>query len=182
MNPMKTLKPLLLILILLILLFQACNDKPTATDDEADKKAIMELLEKYVDACNNEDLELFLSAWTDDAVRMEDGFYAIQGKEKIREHFKVPFTMFDINITVYGEPHIDVYGDVANGFGNYVLALTALGTESTTYFDGKFLDVYKRQPDGSWLIYIDCVTSNPKVTKETMKPDPVEEDMADPVF
>jgi ketosteroid isomerase-like protein len=179
---MKKLKSFLLLLLAIMFVFQACKNNSTATNIQADKDAIRELLAKYIDACNTEQLELFLSAWADDAIRMEDGFYAIQGKEKIREHFKVPFTMFDINIALYGEPHIDVYGDVANGFGNYVLALTALGTDSTTYFDGKFLDVYKKQPDGSWLIFIDCVTSNPQVTKETMKPDPVEEDVSDPIF
>jgi ketosteroid isomerase-like protein len=27
-------------------------------------------------------------------------------------------------------------------------------------FDGKFLTVFKRQPDGSWKIYRDCFNSN----------------------
>jgi ketosteroid isomerase-like protein len=180
---MKTIKYSLQVLSVLILMLQGCNQKPVKKDVEADKQAIRELLGKYCDACKEGDLELFLSAWEDEAIRLEDNFHPVRGKEELREHFKVPFDMFDVEVTIYGDVQIDVYGDVANGIGNYILATTFKGTDSTLYFDGKFLDIYRRQPDGSWLFYVDCVTSNPQVTKETMKPDAAgEEDLTDPKF
>ena len=180
---MKKLKSILLILSILLLMLQACDQITCNADVEADKEAIRNLLKEYCEAATSDDLERFLSAWDDDATRLEDGYYQIRGKEKLREHFKVPFELFDVEVNLYGEVQIEVYGEIAYGIGNYVLALTNEETDSTLFFDGKFLDVYKKQADGSWLFYIDCVTSNPEVTKETMKPEPSEqEDLMDPKF
>ena len=180
---MKTPKSILLVLSVMLLMLQGCNQKTGGNDAEADKQAILELMGRYCDAAGTGDLELFLSNWEDGALRMESDFHTIHGKEKLREHFKVPFDMFDVEVNLYGDVQIEVYGDFAYSTGNYILATTFKGTDSTLYFDGKYLDVFRRQPDGSWLYHIDCVTSNPQVTKETMKPDSAEEeDLTDPKF
>jgi ketosteroid isomerase-like protein len=44
--------------------------------------------------------------------------------------------------------------------GTYTLSLTPKEGGPTTHIDGKWLDILKRQTDGSWKIYIDMVNYN----------------------
>ena len=133
--------------------------------NEADIAAINVLYEKWVRGVNTGDLDLFLSVWADDATRMEPDTPAITGKEQIRAHFKAPFEQFNYDTDVYGDSEVQVSGDLAFYRGNYTLALTPKDGGPTTHFDGKWLDILKKQADGSWMVYIDSVSDNapPKV-------------------
>jgi len=130
-----------------------------------DITAINELYDQYCFGVNTGDLDLFISLWTDDAIKMDVDFPAIFGKENIRAYFKVPFEQFNINAVIYGETEVQVFDDFAFSRGTYTLSLTPKEGGPTTYIDGKWLDILKRQADGSWKIYIDCLNYNapPKV-------------------
>jgi uncharacterized protein (TIGR02246 family) len=132
---------------------------------EADIAAINALYDQYVHGANTGDLDLFISVWADDATRMEPDTPAITGKEQIRAHFKIPFEQFNIDIAVYGEGEVQVSDDLAFSRGNYTLALIPKDGGPTTKFDGKWLDILKKEADGSWKVYIDSVSYNapPKV-------------------
>jgi len=134
-------------------------------DTEADIAAINELYDQYCLGANTGDLDLFISLWTDDAIRMEPNTSAIFGKEQVRAHFKISFEQFNINVAIYGETEVQVSDDLAFSRGTYTLSLTPKEEGPTTYIDGKWLDILKRQADGSWKIYIDCINYNapPKV-------------------
>ena len=133
--------------------------------NEADIAAINALYEKWVRGLNTDDFELFISVWADDSTRMEPNSPAITGIEQVRAHFKVPFEQFNYGTDVYGDSEVQVSGDLAFYRGNYTLALTPKDGGPTTHFDGKWLDILKRQADGSWMVYIDSVSDNapPKV-------------------
>lgn len=165
---MKKSNWLLLTTILVItsaILFFAFSCKTEADSMETDITAINELYDQYCLAANTGDLDLFISLWADDATRMDPDLPAIVGKENIRAHFKVPFEQFNTNVAIYGETEVHVSGDLAFSRGTYTLSLTPKEGGPTTYIDGKWLDILKRQADGSWKIYIDCVNYNapPKV-------------------
>lgn len=132
---------------------------------EADIAKINELYDQYCYGANTGDLDLFMSLWADDAIRMEQDSPAIIGKEQIRAHFKVPFEQVKIDIATYGETETEVSGDLAFSYGNFTITYTPKEEGPKTYFDGKWLDILKRQADGSWKIYCDCITFNapPKV-------------------
>ena len=134
-------------------------------NNEADMAAINELYQKWVDGLNNDDFELFISVWADDSTRMEPDTPAITGIEHVRAHFKVPFEQFTYECGVYGDSDMQISGDLAFYRGNYTLALTPRDGGPTTQFDGKWVDILKKQPDGSWKVYIDSVSDNapPKV-------------------
>jgi uncharacterized protein (TIGR02246 family) len=130
-----------------------------------DIAAINELYDQYCLTVNTGDLDLFISLWADDAIKMDVDYPAIFGKENIRAYFKPAFELFNINCALYGETEIQVSDDWAFSRGTYTLSLTPKEEGPTTYIDGKWLDILKRQPDGSWKIYIDCLNYNapPKV-------------------
>ena len=133
--------------------------------NEADIAAINVLYEKYVRGVNTNDFELFISVWADNSTRMEPNTPAITGIEQVRAHFKIPFEQFTYDCGVYGDSDVQVSGDLAFYRGNYRMALTPKEGGPRTNFDGKWLDILKKQADGSWKIYIDSVSDNapPKV-------------------
>jgi uncharacterized protein (TIGR02246 family) len=134
-------------------------------DTEADIAAINELYDQYCIQANAGDLDNFLFLWEDNAIRMEPDNPSIIGKENINFFFEVPFEQFNTNVAIYGDTEIQVTKDMAFSRGTYTLSLTPKEGGPTTHIDGKWLDILKRQTDGSWKIYIDMVNYNapPKV-------------------
>ncbi|MFC2115153.1 YybH family protein [Bacteroidota bacterium] len=181
---MKKLKLKFPIFFLLFGILLGCAQYNKNADVEADIAAIKEVLGTYILGVNNDDLDLFISAWCDDAIRMESGYPAIIGKEIIRAHFKkIGFDNFNCNIDLYGEIEVEVSGDLAFSHANYILSITPKEGGSTTLFDGKVVDIYKRQADGSWKIYIDSPNSNPTWSNDTLSPGMLEkQNPYDPKF
>lgn len=180
---MKKYKNALLILLTSISLLLGCNQTDESANLEDDIKKIKEVAAQYRNAGTSGDLDLFMDAWTDDAIRMEDGFHAIIGKEKIREHFEPLLGRFDNKIELYGNFEIEVSGTLAYSISNYIITITPKDGGPVTKFDGKVVDVYKKQADGSWKIYIDAPSSNPKWTNESVSPEMMEkQDSLDPLL
>lgn len=134
-------------------------------DTEADISAINELYNQYCSYANAGELDNFISLWMDNGIRMEPDRPSIIGKENIRKYFEIPFELFSTNVSIYGDTEIQVNNDMAFGRGTYTLSLTPKDGGPTTTIDGKWIDILKRQADGSWKIYIDMVNYNapPKV-------------------
>jgi len=82
------------------------------------------------------------------------------GKENIQAFFAPQFELFNINVAIYGDTEVQVFGDLSYSRGTYTLSITPKQGGPTTTLDGKWLDVEKRQEDGSWKIYIDMVNFN----------------------
>ena len=171
------------VFLILLSIFFGCAQEIKETDMEADIAAIKAHYDKYFISGNANDLDLFISLWTDDAIRMEPSYHAVVGKEKIRAFFKDSFEKFEADIAPYGEIQVEVCGDMAYSRGTYVLKLTPKEGGETFVFDGKWLDILKRQDDGSWKIYIDCINKNPDLSDETFDTDlGKDQDMSDPIL
>lgn len=156
------LSKIILVITLAMLCFTlSCQEQ----DTEADIAAITALYDQYCLAANTDDLDLFISCWADDAIRLEPDQSSIFGKEDIRAFFKVLYDQFNLNIVIYGDTEIQVIKDMAFGRGTATLSLTPKEGGPTTHFDAKWLDILKRQEDGSWKIYRDMINFNgpPKV-------------------
>jgi ketosteroid isomerase-like protein len=89
----------------------------------------------------------------------------VVGKEQLRAFFEPGFEQFDYYIGDSEGLVVQVAGDWAYSHGNYTMTITPKEGGPTTYFDGKWLDVLKKQADGSWKVYCDSATDNvpPKV-------------------
>ena len=125
--------------------------------DGADIAAINALYDQYRLGANTGDLGLFISVWADDAILMEPNAPAISGKERIRAHLEIPFEQFDQDIAMHGEPEVQVYDDIAFFSGAFTVSRTPRAGGATTLIDGKWMDILKRQADGTWKIHHNCV-------------------------
>jgi len=131
--------------------------KPSVEEDIA---AINEIYNQYCIRANSGDLEKFLALWEDNAIRMDPDKPSIIGKENIRNFFVSSFELFSVKVAVYDEIEIQISGDMAYSRGTYTLSLRPNEGGPTTIIDGKWLDIDKRQTDGSWKIYIDMINYN----------------------
>ena len=133
--------------------------------NKADVAAINFLYDQWCIAADTGDLDHFMSLWADDAILMNPDTPAIFGREPIREYYGTMFEQFDIAVAIYGETEVQVSGDLAFSRGTGTLSVTPKSGGPTTLADSKWLDILKKQADGSWKVYCDCVTNNapPKV-------------------
>ena len=124
---------------------------------EADIAAINELYDQYSLGCNTGDLALFISVWADDVIRMEPDIPPILGKEQVHARFEPLFAQFDQNLTIHGETEVQVSDELGFSHGTFTVSMTPKEKGETTSLNGKWMDILKKQTDGSWKIYRDCV-------------------------
>ncbi len=164
--------PVLLILLSILL---GCAQNNKDIDVEADMAAISELSEKYFYYANTLNLDSFMTAFADNAIRAEPGLPSIIGKDNIRERFKIIWDQANFTISPYGKVIQEVCGDQAFGYTLVTLSSTPKEGGPTTHTDMKVLTVFKRQNDGSWKIYIDCYNLHPTWSRDSIPSEMLEE-------
>lgn len=154
-------------LICAVIAVPGCNQKSTEKQDDID--AINELYNRYIQSAKARDLDGFMTCWAEDGIRAEPGLPAIIGKENIRTRFdELLSAPVDFEFTQLGEPLIDVVDDMAYSFRTLTLASTFRDGSPALIQDMKVLTIYKRQEDGSWLAYIDCINYHPTWSMDTI--------------
>ena len=134
-------------------------------DTEADIAAIEEIMDNYALGMITGDLDLWMSLYTDDIVKMPPDEPAVFGKEDLRTSMKPLFDNFTIEMVIYNE-EVQVAGDWAFARGTFTATLTPKAGGEPLYMDGKYLSIFERQADGSWKIARDCFNSNVQPTQE----------------
>ena len=129
-------------------------------DVEADIRAIEDVLNQYALAMENGDLDLWMSLYTEDTIKMLPDEPAVFGKEDLRASMKPLFDNFTFEEMVLSEIEIQVEGDWAFSRLLFAVTLTPKAGGEPLYMDAKDLCIYKRQADGSWKISRDCWNSN----------------------
>ncbi len=127
---------------------------------EADIAAIEDVLNQYTLAMTTGDLDLWMSLYTDDTVKMAPDEPAAFGKEELRAMMQPLFDNFTFEEMAIFDVVIQVAGDWAFVRCNFTATLTPKAGGESLYMDAKDLSIYKRQADGSWKLYWDCWNSN----------------------
>ena len=180
---MRQLRLSIPVLLFLVGILFGCTQNTKEADVKADIAAIRELLEQYALAVNTDDIDLFMTCWADGAKRMEPGFDVIIGKDDIRAHFKFMFDQFNNNVDYYGEFEAEVSDNLAFGQVNAIVSFSPKEGGPTNNLDLKVLDIYKKQADGSWKIYIDHVSNNPVWSNDSISQELLDkQDLSDPVL
>ena len=159
--------PVILLLCLTFSCQKQAEEAEPVVDVEADITAINEIWTQYAATLTAGDLDLWISLWTDDGIRMAPDAPAVIGKEQIREAMKPVFDQMTLDVTITSIEDAKVYGDLGLTRCNATLDMTPKAGGETIHAmgDGKALTLYERQPDGSWKIAIDCFNSNVPPTK-----------------
>jgi uncharacterized protein (TIGR02246 family) len=126
----------------------------------SDVARIYELWNEYAAAANDGDMARWIELWIDNGIQMPPGAPRRVGKEQVRAAMQPLFDNCSTNNMTIHIEEVRILGDQAYSHGTYEFVMTPKeGGESTSY-SGKFLDILKKQVDGSWKIAIDCYNCN----------------------
>ena len=116
----------------------------------AESDAIKKTSKEYMNAINSGDLNQWLGTLTEDVVCLPPDQPMVSGKKAVRPWIKKTFfDPFEMKFN-FSFDELEVFGSLAFARGRYTLSLTPGAGGSTTKTRGKFIDIFRRQPDGSW--------------------------------
>jgi ketosteroid isomerase-like protein len=136
-----------------LIFFSACQP-PAETLGTADRHANQAITDTFVQHLLARNLDALAALFVEDAVVMPPNQNAVVGRSAIRQ--------WQADFPPLGEFRaindvIDGSGNVAYVRGRYVLRLAIAGAPADS---GKYVEIRRRQPDGSWRIVIDMFNSN----------------------
>ncbi|MDH3254216.1 MAG: DUF4440 domain-containing protein [Acidobacteriota bacterium] len=126
----------------------------TSEVDIAAMEAIAAAGERLRDAYLARDVDRWLAGFTEDVVVMPPGARMIVGLDALREASQLQFGWLEkYGIEIDGEPlETVVVGDWAYTRDGYEVRYQPLDGGDPTLDRGRSLAIWKRQPDGSWLL------------------------------
>ncbi|UCF38692.1 MAG: DUF4440 domain-containing protein [Acidobacteriota bacterium] len=153
-----------LCILLTLLVFSACQSADLGTgekvvDLQADIKAINEAGQRWAEAYAAEDWEALGALFSADAIVMPPGAPSVVGRQAILDAESSSVAGIDILTAELTSDEVVVMGDLAYRRGSFTITLKLPdGTSSTDI--GKFIEIWERQTDGSWLLSRDIYNSD----------------------
>jgi uncharacterized protein (TIGR02246 family) len=146
--------------ILALQLSCAPAQPPAAPDTRAaDEQAIRDGEAQWVKDFAAKDVEKVASHYADDGYSMIPDMAIMKNKEAIRAGLKEEFA--DPNCSLDFHPdkvEVAKSGDLAYSQGNYTYMSTDPKTKKRLIEHGGYVEVYKKQTDGSWKVAEDIAT------------------------
>jgi len=139
--------------VLSFIVLAACTPSPAGAPDtrEADAKAIRDGEAAWNNDWASKDVERIVSHYADDASVEMPNTPIMTGKDAIRNALK-PLAG-DSNLALTFQPsqvEVAKAGDLAYSRGTYSLTMTDPTSKQPVTEKGKYVTVYRKQPDGSW--------------------------------
>ena len=143
-------------LAVLVLAALACRPAPPPLTD-ADKAAIRAVGDSFTVFFHTDRDSAIAALYTETAVLMPPNQGVVEGRAAIRAFFQGYPPLPDFT----GTPiEIDGRGDLAYVRGTYAFSMPAAGRQPAVSDHGKFLEIRRRQPDGTWLVAVDIFNSD----------------------
>ena len=122
-----------------------------------DRAAIRATSDRFAQLMLNRDFEALAHLYTVDAVLMPPNHPLVQSREQIRTFLEAfpKVTRFSIGID-----EIDGSDDLIYVPGSYSMSVHPDGAASPVDDVGKFLEIRRRQPDGSFSLAVDMFSSD----------------------
>ncbi len=131
--------------------------RPAARAAGSAEAGIRRVGQEWAEHWNAGELERLVAAYAEDAVYMPPHHAAVHGRDAIREYLKGPMQHGVTNLT-YEVTYIKRSGGLAYDVGRYSMSIPQDG--GLRQDRGKYLTVWKRQPDGHWKIVADSFSSD----------------------
>jgi uncharacterized protein (TIGR02246 family) len=156
-------KTILFIAVVLAFTFQSgCAPAPTPVAPDtraADEQAIRDGEAMWVKDFAAKDVERVAGHYAEDGYSMIPDMTIMKGKDAIRAGLREEFA--DPNSTLDFHPdkvEVAKSGDIAYSQGNYTYTSTDSKTKKRVIEHGGYVEVYKKQADGTWKVAEDIAT------------------------
>lgn len=124
---------------------------------------ILDLFDRYIDRIINYDADGWMALWDEDGVQLPPDSPMHIGKADIlkgnRDWLLDRSGIWTMRIDTQ-EVRVFPAEGYAFARGLYEQTLTPRSGGKTSPYDGKFLTIFRRQADGTWLVFRDCFNSN----------------------
>ncbi len=148
---MKKLFPI--VATLLVLAISGCAPQ---VDTAADQATIEQALRDWLEATNKpgeEGADGYASFTTEDAVLLPPNGARVDGRDAVRALILSYTQAEEFSITWEARVEVSAAGDLAYSMGTYEYSLK--DAEGNPVSDnGKSVDIWKKQPDGSWKVAV----------------------------
>lgn len=123
---------------------------------DADAAAVSSAADGYMQAALAGDWAGFASHYTEDAAVLAPGAPALEGRSAIEASMAGPAPA-DFRTVARA---VEGCSSLAVRWGTYVYTAPAEGATEPITDNGKFVEIWKKQPDGSWLMSVDIWNSD----------------------
>lgn len=144
-----------IVFVILISLIGCQPSGPPALTD-ADKAAIEASSQAWLEAARAGDWSGLAAKYAEDAVFMPPNEPTIEGRDNIQAWFEA---LPPVSAMEFETVKIDGIGDLSYKHGTYTMTTTPEGVEPVND-SGKFIEIRRKQADGSWLITRDIFNSD----------------------
>ena len=133
-----------------------------ASLSDEDKATVRAVDAQWARAAKAGDGEAIAALYTPDAILLPPGEAMVKGDAA--KKYWVDFANGFSGPTELNTMAVEGSGDVASAIGTYKMSLTPrkAGAKPLPTEEGKYIEVLKRQDDGSWKIHHDIWNQNPK--------------------
>lgn len=138
-----------------VVMAQPCESEAHVSDAKA---AIAQVWAKYETARNDGDFEAWLALWDPNGLKMAPDRPVIAGTDQMRA--MIDWGEQDAVLDVQPQ-ETEVFGPWAYSRGVYSMDLRDHRGGVVDHIEGKFLSIFRQQPDGSWLLYRDIDNHTP---------------------
>jgi uncharacterized protein (TIGR02246 family) len=137
-------------MILIVLgLFVGCGTQ-VRTNDPSDIAAIKAMSAARAKAFNERNAGAIAIHFTEDGLLMAPGAPLTSGREAVERYYQAIFDQYVTGLES-GYEDVSVSGDLAYGRGFAKVMLIANDGRDTVHSTAKYINILRRQPDGSWL-------------------------------
>lgn len=160
MMPRSSFPIRLIVLTALLSLFVACQPQTAADTRAADEATLRNLDTEWSKAAGAKDVDKTISYYSDDALIMPSNSPVLQGKAAARAMWQGMFSMPGFG-GGWKPTKVEVArsGDLAYVTGTYEINETDPNGKPKTD-KGKYLEVWKKQTDGSWKCVADMFNTD----------------------
>lgn len=148
------------IAVLSTLAILGCRSSVPAGLSDADKAAIRKVAGEVVSISNapTKDWDAYTRTdYTEDAVILPPNTPAVEGWDPIKSYILTEGTEVDFKVDML---EIEGRGDLAYVRGTYSETVTRPGADTPTKDTGKYIEIWRKQPDGSWKVIRDIWNSD----------------------
>ena len=136
------------LVIAMVALTAAC-DSASTFDPAADRQAIAAVSAMFAAAENAGDVDQMLQLFADDMIILSPNAPALSGADRIAAATRAAYESLKVQVE-YNSEEIAVFGDWGFDRGTERFTLTPKSGGTPISMNGKYLWLYRRQPDGAW--------------------------------
>ncbi len=152
----------ILALVFFIIVLAGCQQAPTGpkplTDADREQHAALEETLRQAFLAN--DVAAVAALYAEDAILSPPGSEMVWGKENIREWYSNFFKMTKITEFSLSPAKLSGENDWAYAVGRFSMKIVFQGSDTPVSDTGKYLDVRRKQADGSWKFVADTWNSD----------------------